>query len=262
MEMLEKVGTVLEELKNTFDSGKIIKDGIKTAIIGKPNVGKSSLLNLLLKEERAIVSQYEGTTRDTIEEFIIINGIPVKIIDTAGIRQAENEIEKIGVEKAVKIANEADLIIAVFDISTELTEEDKRILEIASMKKSIIILNKSDLEQKLDESIFKNIKNLIKMSILEQKGIKELENTITTMFKLDEIQVENSVIVTNARHKDLIKKAIQEVEEAKKSIGMKVSIDIVTIYIRNILENLNSITGENVSEDILKKIFSKFCLGK
>lgn len=187
LKMLQEVNIKLEELKNTFDSGKIIKEGIKTAIIGRPNVGKSSLLNLLLKEERAIVSQYEGTTRDTIEEFISINGIPINLIDTAGIRKSENEIEKIGIEKAVKIAEEADLIIAIFDISAELTKEDEKILEIVKDKESIIILNKLDLDQKLDESIF-NDKKIIKMSILEQKGIKDLENAITEMFKLDEIR--------------------------------------------------------------------------
>ena len=261
LEMLEEINIKLEELKNTFDNGKIIKEGIKTAIIGRPNVGKSSLLNLLLKEERAIVSQYEGTTRDTIEEFITINGIPLKIIDTAGIRNSENEIEKIGIEKAVKIAEEADLILTIFDISKELNNEDKKILEIIENKKYIIILNKSDLKQKLDENIFKN-KKIIKMSILEQKGIKELENMITKMFKLDEIQCDNGIIITNTRHKELIKKAIQAIKEAKESIDFKMPIDVVTIHIKNILENLNTITGENVSEDILKEIFSKFCLGK
>ena len=259
--MLHSVECKLEDLKNTFDNGKIIKEGIKIAIIGRPNVGKSSLLNLLVKEDRAIVSQYEGTTRDTIEEFITINGIPIKIIDTAGIRETENEIEKIGIKKAVDVSEQADLIVAIFDISEELTEEDKKILEIIENKKSIIIMNKMDLGNKIDEKVFGN-KKTIKMSILKRDGMKALEDEVTNLFQLDEIKFESSTIVTNARHKDLIRKAIEVTREGIASIDNGMPIDVVAIHIKEIIENLNKITGESVSEDIIKEIFSKFCLGK
>jgi len=265
LEMLENIEQEMNALVKSFENGKILKEGIRTAIIGKPNAGKSSLLNAILKEDRAIVTEYEGTTRDTIEEFVTINGVPLKLIDTAGIREATDEVEKIGVNKAKKIAEEADLVIAIFDCSKELDEEDKKILKIIKNKKSIIILNKIDLNQKVlktDQMLTSVSKKIIEISALNKKGIEKLYNIISEMFNLNEINLDNEILITNIRHKDLINKAIDKIQETKTTIKNNMPIDIIAIYIKDILEALGSITGEEVSEDIINEIFSKFCLGK
>ena len=265
LDMLESVKKKLKKLEKSFDSGKIIKEGIKTAIIGKPNAGKSSLLNRILKEDRAIVTEYEGTTRDTIEEFVNINGIPLKLIDTAGIRNAEDEVEKIGINKSREIAKEADLIIAIFDSSKKLSEEDKEILEIIKGKKAIIILNKIDLERKIqkEDEIFKDFTdNIIEISALNNIGIDKLYSKITKLFELNEINVDNDLVITNIRHKNLITKSIESIEKTKDIIEKNMPIDIVAVYIKDILEDLGNITGEYVTEEIINEIFSKFCLGK
>lgn len=265
LEMLNSVEEKLLKLSKGFDEGKILKEGIKTAIIGKPNAGKSSLLNAILKEERAIVTEYEGTTRDTIEEFVTIEGIPLKLIDTAGIRNAKDEVEKIGIKKSREIANTADLVIAIFDSSKELDGEDIEILKLIKNKKSIIILNKCDLEGKIDE---KNIKlneasdYVIKISALKNIGIDLLYEKISELFNLNQINIDNDVLITNIRQKDFINKAIENVKKAKETIDNKMTTDIVAIFIKDILEDLGSITGEFVTEDIINEIFSKFCLGK
>ena len=264
-QMLESVGNKLEKLEKSFDNGKIIKDGIKTAIIGKPNAGKSSLLNAILKEDRAIVTDIAGTTRDTIEEFVTINGIPLNLVDTAGIRDASDEVEKIGVEKSIKQAKNADLIIAIFDSSKDLTDEDLEILELIKNKKSIILLNKSDLNAKINEndSRFTDITdNIIKISALNKTGIELLYGKISEMFDLNEINLDNEILITNIRHKNIISKSLDNVKKSKEALEMNLPIDIITIYIKNILEDLGEITGEVVTEDIINEIFSKFCLGK
>ena len=265
-DMLANVEMKLEKLEKSFDNGKIIKEGINTAIIGRPNAGKSSLLNRILKEDRAIVTEYEGTTRDTIEEFVNINGIPIKLIDTAGIRTSNNEVEKIGIAKSRKIANTADLVIAIFDSTKELTKDDLEILEIAKNKKSIILLNKIDLDnQKINEndSNFKEVsENVIKISALNNVGIEKLYEKIKDMFDLNEINLDNEAIITNVRQKNLVKKAIEDVAKTKETIKQNMPLDIVAIFIKDILENLGNITGEVVDEDIINEIFSKFCLGK
>ena len=263
--MLDSVQNKLEILEKSFDNGKLIKEGIKTAIIGKPNAGKSSLLNAILKEDRAIVTEYEGTTRDTIEEFVNIEGVPLKLIDTAGIRDAKDEVEKIGIKKSKEIANDADLVIAIFDSSKELTVEDEEILNIIKNKKSIILLNKEDLNSVLTENDakFKEItENVIKISALNGVGLEKLYNLISKMFSLEEINVDNDVIVTNLRHKNLISKAIENVKKAKNTVQENMPIDIIAIFIKDILEDLGNITGEIVTDDIINEIFSKFCLGK
>lgn len=263
--MLDSVQNKLEILEKSFDNGKLIKEGIKTAIIGKPNAGKSSLLNAILKEDRAIVTEYEGTTRDTIEEFVNIEGVPLKLIDTAGIRDAKDEVEKIGIKKSKEIANDADLVIAIFDSSKELTVEDEEILNIIKNKKSIILLNKADLNSVLTENDakFKEItENVIKISVLNGVGLEKLYNLISKMFSLEEINVDNDVIVTNLRHKNLISKAIGNVKKAKNTVQENMPIDIIAIFIKDILEDLGNITGEVVTDDIINEIFSKFCLGK
>ena len=263
--MLDSVEKKLIKLEKSFDNGKIIKEGIKTAIIGRPNAGKSSLLNAILKEDRAIVTEIEGTTRDTIEEFVNINGIPLKLIDTAGIRKAKDEVERIGIEKSREIANTADLVIAIFDASKELSEEDLEILNIAKNKKSIILLNKIDLNPVLDENNekIKEIRSkVIKISALNNIGLDELYNEIMNLFNLNQINLDNELIITNVRHKNLICEAIKNINEVRETINNNMPLDIIAIYIKNILEDLGNITGEFVDEDIINEIFAKFCLGK
>lgn len=262
---LDKVKGKLEELERTFYNGKIIKEGIKVAIIGKPNAGKSSLLNAILREERAIVTEYEGTTRDTIEEFMNIDGIPLKLIDTAGIRKAKDEVEKIGIEKAKEIAKEADLIIAIFDATKELDNEDKKIIEEFEKKKAIIVLNKIDLisqADKIEKELEYLNKPIVKISALKREGIEKLNQTISELFKINDIQVDNETIVTNTRHKEMIRKAKEYNNEALQTLKAKMPLDVITVYIKEILEALGNITGENVSENIINEIFAKFCLGK
>ena len=254
----------LEELENSFSNGKILREGIKTAIIGRPNAGKSSLLNLLLNEKRAIVTEIEGTTRDTIEEFISLGGVPFKIIDTAGIRETDDTVEKIGVQKAIDIAKDSDLIIAIFDITKKLTEEDKKILEILKDKKSIIILNKIDLNQiGVDKKIFeKYSNNIVTISTKTQEGVPELLDMMQKLVVTEEIKNDGELLVINSRHKALVHKAIMSLEKAEETLTMGMPVDVVAIYIKEILEELGKITGETVTDDIISEIFSKFCLGK
>ena len=263
--MLKNIKIKLEKLEKSFDNGKLIKDGIKTAIIGRPNAGKSSLLNAILKEDRAIVTEYEGTTRDTIEEFVNIEGIPLKLIDTAGIRKAKDEVEKIGIAKSKEIAKDADLVIAIFDSTKELTEEDIEILDIIKHKNSIIILNKIDLKPILlenDKRFTAITKNIIKISALNNYGLEELYQMISKMFSLNEINLDNEIVITNLRHKNLISKAIENVKKCENAINDNMPVDIIAIFIKDILEDLGNITGDVVTDDIINEIFSKFCLGK
>ena len=263
--MLTSVKEKLEKLEKSFDNGKLIKEGIKTAIIGKPNAGKSSLLNAILKEDRAIVTEYEGTTRDTIEEFVNIEGIPLKLIDTAGIRNAKDEVEKIGIAKSREIAKEADLIIAIFDSTRELSSEDLEILNLIKGKKSIVILNKIDLNAILSENDdrFTNVSdNILKLSALNGEGLEKLYETISKMFSLNEINLDNEIVITNLRHKNLISKALINVKKSEEAIEQNMPVDIIAIFIKDILEDLGNITGDVVTDDIINEIFSKFCLGK
>ncbi|MGN1327752.1 MAG: tRNA uridine-5-carboxymethylaminomethyl(34) synthesis GTPase MnmE [Clostridia bacterium] len=263
--MLNSVESKLEDLEKGFKNGKILRDGIKTAIIGKPNVGKSSLLNLILGENRAIVSNIEGTTRDTIEEYINLNGIPLKIIDTAGIRNTNDEVEQIGVNKSLNITNDAELIIAVFDDSREFDEEDEKILKLIENKNSIIVINKIDLNKNFirnNKNLNFTDKNVIEISTIEEKGISELYNAIENIFNLQEIDCENSEIITNTRQKQYIMLATEAVKKARNSVENNMPVDITAICLKEILEQLSEITGENVTDDIINEIFSKFCLGK
>ena len=263
LDVLNNVEIKLKKLESTFSNGKILRDGIKTAIIGRPNAGKSSLLNVILNEERAIVTDVEGTTRDTIEEYIQIDGIPLKIIDTAGIRNAKDEVEKIGVEKASKIAEDSDIVIAIFDITRELNDEDLKILELIKEKKAIIVLNKIDLNnQKNIEKINQIKKPIIKISTKTREGIEDLYKEISKIYKLNEIANNGEIIISNNRHKKLIRNAIKNVEEARQTILVKMPIDIISSNLKEILEELGKITGESVTEDVINEIFSKFCLGK
>ena len=265
LKKLNEIHNLLNELENTFNKGKIIKDGIKTVIIGKPNAGKSSLLNSLLKEDRAIVSDIAGTTRDTIEEYLNIDGIPLKLIDTAGIRDTENTIEKIGVEKSKKLVNDADLIIAIFDISGSLDEDDRKIIELIRDKKAIILLNKVDVlknNNQMEEEINKLNKPVIKISAKEEIGFENLYSEIKKMFELNEISSNNEILITNERHKNQIIKAKQNILDAIEIVRNNTPVDIISIYINQAMEDLGEITGVNVSENIINEIFAKFCLGK
>lgn len=264
IEILEKVENDLDKLSNSFENGKIIKDGINLAIIGRPNAGKSSLLNELLKEERAIVTDIEGTTRDTIEEQIIIAGIPFKIIDTAGIRESNDKIEQIGIEKSKKAAENSDIILAIFDISKPLNKEDREIINFIKNKKTIIVLNKIDLNENTETvtELSSLGFDILKVSVLEKRGIDQIYKKLTEFFNINEINLDNSNIITNIRHKELIDCGKQNAKQAIIALKSNLPVDIIAINIKEILENLGKITGESVSEDIIKEIFAKFCLGK
>ena len=265
LNVMEKVKEELKKLRKTFDNGKMIKEGVNIAIIGKPNAGKSSLLNAILREDRAIVTEYEGTTRDTIEEFIQIDGIPVKIVDTAGIRETDNFVEKIGINKSKEAADKADFVIVIIDSSKDLSQEDKEILNIVKNKKGVILLNKNDLVSKINnEEIekYSDGKQILSISALNKEGIDKLFNVISNMYKFNEIEIDDSVTITNNRHKVAINNMIENVDKSIKTINDKMPIDIITINITNILTEIGKITGESVSEDIINEIFKKFCLGK
>ena len=265
LQEVDKALQKLKQLRNSFEQGKLLRDGVNVAIVGRPNAGKSSLLNAILKEERAIVTNIEGTTRDTIEEFVTINGILFKLIDTAGIRNSSNEIEKIGIAKSKKAIQEADLVIAIFDTTKDLTEEDKEILKGIQNKNAIILLNKSDLNNKKlkENKIMKALnKDIIEISALKKEGINELYDKMTETFNVQEMNIENTSVITNIRHKEAILAAENSLYKIKDTINSHMPIDITAIYFKEAIESLNKITGENVTEDIINEIFSKFCLGK
>ena len=262
---LKEIENELIKLSKTFENGKILKEGVKIAIIGSPNAAKSSLLNSMLKEERAIVTDIAGTTRDIIEEQISIEGIPFKVIDTAGIRDAKDKIEQIGIEKSKKAANEADVILAVFDSSVPLNDEDREILNLLKHKKSIIVLNKTDLKQIVNNEC-KEIQDVntevINISLKNNEGLEKIYESLVKMFNLNQINLDNELTITNIRHQELINKAIESTRMALNDLNNSMPIDIISINIKEILEHLGEITGDNVSEDIIKSIFAKFCLGK
>lgn len=254
----------LEKLSSSFKNGKFLREGIKTAIVGKPNAGKSSLLNNILNEERAIVSDKKGTTRDTIEEFVTINGISLKLIDTAGIRNTTDEIEKIGVEKSKKIIDNAELVIAIFDGSQALENEDYEILNLIDNKNAILLVNKMDI---VDGSLVINElqkynKDIIKISAKTGDGVEKLYDRIYEMYKINDIELDNGEILTNIRHKGQIDEAIKSINAVKDTIDNHMPVDIIEIYLKQVLADLGKITGDDISEDIINEIFSKFCLGK
>ena len=261
--ILDEVDIILDSLEKSFYNGKILREGISTAIIGRPNAGKSSSLNLILNEERAIVTDIEGTTRDTIEEFISIDGVPLKIIDTAGIRNANDEVERIGVKKAIEIAQKSDIVIAIFDVSRDLNKEDEDILKLLEGKNSIILLNKIDLDRKVTLDKIKSVnKPIVEISTKTREGLDKLYEEISNLFKLKEIANDGETIVSNVRHKNIIINSRKNLNKAKETIANNMPIDIISTYLKEILEELGKITGETVTEDVIAEIFSKFCLGK
>jgi len=255
----------IEKLLQTAERGKILRDGLNTVILGKPNVGKSSLLNSILRENRAIVTNVPGTTRDIIEEYMNIDGIPLKIIDTAGIRTTDDIVEKIGVDKAKEMVKKADLIIAVFDISNELSEEDYEIIELIKDKKAIVLLNKSDLPKKYDKEYFEKLlpnKTIIYTSIIKDIGVSDLEEEIKHLFYSGNIDIESDIVITNMRHKNQLVKAKKNIEDGIEGIKANIPLDCVEVDIKACWENLGEISGDTIGEDILDKIFSDFCIGK
>jgi tRNA modification GTPase len=262
-ELSENIIKELERLIKTADTGKIFKEGIKTVILGKPNVGKSSLMNFLLNENRAIVTEVPGTTRDTIEEYVNIKGVPLRIIDTAGIRETEDKVEKIGVEKALQKVNEADLIIMLFDSSRELEEEDKKILDYIKNKRVIYIKNKTDLETKLDLSEHEIIeKEAINISVVKNQGLETIIDKISKMFFEGTINVSDELIINNVRHKDLLIKAKKSLEEVLYSVNSGMTVDFIEIDLKQAMDCLGLIVGKSVSDDLMDKIFNEFCIGK
>ena len=262
--MVDKNIKEVKRLIDTFDNGRIMKEGIKTVILGKPNAGKSSLLNLMLGEERAIVTDIEGTTRDTLEENINLNGLSLKIIDTAGIRNTDDIVEKIGVDKAKDIAKDADLIIYVVDGSRKLDENDKDILSIIKDKHAIVLINKSDIENVIDIGDLEGInkENIIIFSAKNGIGMEHLEEKIKDMFYSGKINYNNQIYITNARHKEALDNVYDSLLKVKDSIEMTMPEDFYSIDLMDAYEQLGLIIGESVEDDLVNEIFAKFCMGK
>ena len=254
----------LQQLLQTVREGKLMKEGIKTVILGKPNAGKSSLLNILVGEERAIVTDIAGTTRDILEESIVLHGISLRMIDTAGIRSTEDVVEKIGVTKAIEYAKDADLILYVVDSSVPLDENDREILELLQDKRAIVILNKADLEPVVTEDILrKKTKHaVVSISAKEEEGIDLLEQQMKDMFFDGELSFNDEIYITNVRHKAALEEAKRSLELVENSIQMQMPEDFFSIDLMNAYEALGSIIGESVGEDLVNEIFSKFCTGK
>ncbi|MEG0613739.1 MAG: tRNA uridine-5-carboxymethylaminomethyl(34) synthesis GTPase MnmE [Clostridium sp.] len=253
----------IKRLIDTAEEGKILREGLSTVIVGKPNVGKSSLLNALTKENRAIVTDIPGTTRDVIEEYINISGVPIKIIDTAGIRDTEDVVEKIGVEKSKEKIESADLIILILDSSNELSNEDKEIIKYITDKKYMILLNKSDLNMQVAKADLKylNCNNMFSISAKTGEGIDEVRTSIKELFFKGEIST-NNVIITNTRHKEALFRAYESIDSAIEILKNTFAIDLASIDVRNAWSFLGEITGDSLEENIIDKIFKDFCLGK
>ncbi len=265
LEDMNAIKSRVNALLNSYDDGRRIKDGIKTAIIGKPNVGKSSLLNFLLKEQRAIVTDIPGTTRDVLEEYMNIHGVPLRLIDTAGIRDTHDFIEKIGVEKSKNLISEADLILLMMDASTELTSEDMQIIELVKDKKIIVLLNKIDLNMKVEIDDLKKLlphQIIIGISVKTDNGLDLLEKHIKELFLLGDINFNDYVYITNVRHKSALESARVSIDEVIKSVKLGMAEDFIAIDLQNVYEAICEITGDSVKEDLINQIFSQFCLGK
>ena len=258
--ILEKMDKLLENSKNS----RLLRDGINTVILGKPNVGKSSLLNGLLKYDRAIVTDIAGTTRDVIEDYINLDGVLLKISDTAGIRETEDEVEKIGVNIAREKLKDADLVIAIFDISRDFDQDDKEILKLIENKKHIIILNKDDLEQKIsDDEIKKYFKDdYLRLSVMENESVMKVEKLIIDLFFDGELQISSDTVLSNLRHINALREAKKELLEVNESLNKRVFLDLIEVDLENVIGHISEITGTITTEDILDRVFSDFCIGK
>ena len=259
VKLKDKLRKILRESKN----GKIIKDGIKTAIIGKPNVGKSSLLNALLQEDKAIVTNIAGTTRDIVEGQIVINGIVLNMIDTAGIRETEDVIEALGVEKSIKMMEDSDLVFFMLNNNEELSDDLKELLLKVKEKNYLILINKVDLDSKLNrDELDVDSNRIIEMSITENKGIEELKEKIIELFNLNEIETNDPTYLSNSRSISIIKKCLKKVEEVEKAVEENMPIDMIELDIKYIWEELGKINGSTYEEELLDEMFKRFCLGK
>lgn len=258
---ITKTLTRINSLLKNADEGKIIRDGLNVVIVGKPNVGKSSLLNSLLREKRAIVTDIPGTTRDIIEEYINLEGIPIRITDTAGIRDTEDTVERIGVERSKEKIEEADLVILMLDTSRELDDEDKIIIDSVKDKKYVALLNKVDLECKLSKEVISELKRTIEISAKTGFGIENLKEEIKNLFFNGEIDSE-SLIISNTRHKQALYRSLENCNLALEKINLNEYLDLISIYITSAMKALGEITGDELEEDLLNKIFSEFCCGK
>ncbi|MGL5176388.1 MAG: tRNA uridine-5-carboxymethylaminomethyl(34) synthesis GTPase MnmE [Cetobacterium sp.] len=260
---LHNVVSTTDALIKSYNKGKMIKEGVKTAIVGKPNVGKSSLLNSVLREERAIVTHVAGTTRDIIEEVVNLNGVPLVLVDTAGIRKTDDLVENIGVEKSKELIDKADLVLFVVDNSRELDEEDLKIHERIQADKVIGLINKTDIESKLDTTPLTKIKKWIKISALEKIGIDSMEKEIYNYIVSGQVEDSSQkLVITNVRHKSALEKTKQAVENIFETIDMGLPMDLIAVDLKEALDSLSEVTGEISNEDLLDHIFSNFCVGK
>ena len=261
--LLEKTAhfeQLLETLLATAKRGKILREGLRTAIIGRPNVGKSSLLNQLLREEKAIVTDIAGTTRDVITEFANIGGVPLELIDTAGIRETEDVVEKIGVERSQKALEEADLVLLVLDASSPLTPKDLELLELSSATNRIILLNKTDLPEKIE--LEKLPKDFIRISALKNENLDAVEKQIRALFFSGEIEAKDATTLSNARHIGLVEQALDALKEANRGLAMGLPVDLIQVDITRCWQLLGEITGEAAPDELITQLFSQFCLGK
>ena len=261
--LLEKTAhfeQLLETLLATAKRGKILREGLRTAIIGRPNVGKSSLLNQLLREEKAIVTDIAGTTRDVITEFANIGGVPLELIDTAGIRETEDIVEKIGVERSQKALEEADLVLLVLDASSPLTPKDLELLELSSSTNRIVLLNKTDLPEKIE--LEKLPKDFIRISALKNENLDAVEKQIRALFFSGEIETKDATTLSNARHIGLVEQALDALKEANRGLAMGLPVDLIQVDITRCWQLLGEITGEAAPDELITQLFSQFCLGK
>ena len=261
-DIIEGLSKEIETLISTSDEGRIIREGIRTAIVGRPNVGKSSIMNMLTGTDRAIVTDIEGTTRDTLEEYINLGGITLKLIDTAGIRDTEDVVEKIGVDRAIESMEAADLIMLVLDSSESLTDNDRELISRLRDKRYIVLINKSDLAQKLDTAELGELQNVLYISAKSGQGLDEIRETIREMFFKNEIDFNNQLYITNARHKAALVRAAESLGRVRESIGAGVGEDFYTIDMMAAYESLGEIIGETLEDDLADKIFKDFCMGK
>ena len=262
---LESAQTEVDRLLRTSETGRILRDGVKTVILGKPNVGKSSLMNALLRENRAIVTEVPGTTRDTLEEYVNLRGVPLRLIDTAGIRETNDQVEKIGVDRAVDWVGRADLLVAVFDKSCHLEEEDHRVLALLSERKAIILLNKSDLKEIISREIMmKEAPDamIIETSMATQQGLETFENAIKDLFFHGGIDLQHEIVISNVRHKNLLQKTVDSIKEAIQAIEAGIPVDCFEVDVKDAWQSLGEISGDSVTEDVLDQVFQEFCIGK